>query len=306
MADQLEILRLPYACGAEVRGVDLRVISDRQFEQIRAAWLENLVIVIRNQKVTDDQLTSFGQRFGVLDELPPVGKGQKPRDNKYISVISNVIENGVPIGGLADDEVIWHSDTSYREKPPSASILYSLKLPAWGGDTGFANMYLALETLDPDLRKRVDRLEIKNDITYNAGGQLREGFEPVTDVTKCPGAIHPIIRTHPETKLNCLYLGRRRNAYIPGLKVGDSEALLDQLWAHATQEFLTWHHKWNIGDVVIWDNRCTMHHRDNFDPKTHRIMHRAQARDDLRPARDFNVPDISHGRGRVPVSNLPS
>lgn len=297
MSDHLEVVRLPFSCGAEIRGVDLRALSDRAFGDIRKSWLENLVIVIRGQQLTDEDLTRFSQYFGVLDELPPIGKGQKPRDNKFISVISNVVENGVPIGGLADDEVIWHSDTSYRERPPSASILYSLEIPTWGGNTGFANMYLALETLDADLRRRIDRLEIKNDTTYNAGGQLREGFEPVTDVRKCPGATHPMVRTHPETRNNCLYLGRRRNAYVPGLSIEESEELLDTLWRHATQEFLTWHHEWKVGDVVIWDNRCAMHRRDHFDPNTRRVVHRAQARDDLRPARDFSVADIPHARG---------
>jgi len=281
----MEVTRFHNSCGAEIRGVDLRTLSDQEFDAIHETWLDNLVIVIRGQKLTDEDLTRFGQRFGVLDELPPVGKGQKPRDNKFISVISNVIENGVAIGGLADDEVLWHSDTSYRERPPSASILYAIEVPASGGNTGFANMYLALETLSTELRRKIDRLEIKNDTTYNAGGQLREGFEPVTDVRKCPGAIHP------ETKKNCLYLGRRRNAYVPDLAIDESEALLDMLWHHATQEVLTWHHVWKVGDVVIWDNRCTMHRRDHFDPKTRRMMHRAQARDDIRPARDFSVED---------------
>lgn len=299
MPDSLQIVPLPHACGAEAHGVDVRTLDADAFAVLRQAWLENLVLVIHGQQLTDAELTAFGQRFGVLDELPPVGTGQKPRDNKYISVISNVIEDGVPIGGLADDEVIWHSDTSYRERPPSASLLYALELPAWGGNTGFANMYLALDTLDPALRERVDRLSIKNDTTYNAGGQLREGFEPVTDVRNCPGAIHPIVRTHPETRHDCLYLGRRRNAYVMGLEVDESEALLDRLWAHATQDFLYWHHEWTVGDVVVWDNRCTMHRRDHFDPATRRVMHRAQARDDLRPERDEGAKAMPHPRGHA-------
>jgi taurine dioxygenase len=299
MPDSLQIVPLPHACGAEVHGLDVRSLDERTFAVLRQAWLDNLVLVIHGQRLTDAELTAFGQRFGVLDELPPVGKGQKPRDNKYISVISNVIEDGVPIGGLADDEVIWHSDTSYRERPPSASLLHALELPAWGGNTGFANMYLALDTLDPALRERVDRLSIKNDTTYNAGGQLREGFEPVTDVRSCPGAIHPIVRTHPETGHDCLYLGRRRNAYVMGLEVDESEALLERLWAHATQDFLYWHHAWTIGDVVVWDNRCTMHRRDHFDPATRRVMHRAQARDDLRPERDARAKATPHPRGHA-------
>ncbi|MCW5603290.1 MAG: TauD/TfdA family dioxygenase [Burkholderiales bacterium] len=299
----MKLTPVPAALGAVIENIDLRQLDDAAFAQINQVWLDHLVVVLRGQQLADDDLTAFSQRFGALDEIPPIGKGQKPRYSKYISVISNVVENGVPIGGLGDDEVIWHSDTSYRDHPPSASVLYGIEIPAWGGNTGFANMYLALETLPEDLRDRIDALSIKNDMTYNAGGYLREGFEPVTDVRKCPGAMHPIVRTHPETGRNCLYLGRRRNAYIPGLEIEESERLLDTLWAHATQEFLTWHHEWQVGDVVVWDNRCTMHHRDPFDPNTRRVVHRAQARDSMRPHRDRAAGKASHPRGQLYWNN---
>ena len=295
----VKVQPVPSALGAYLTDVDLRDLTDEGFAAIRKAWLDHLVIVVRGQRLTDDQLTAFSARFGVLDEVPPVSKGQKPRDNPHVSVISNLVENGVPIGGLGDDEVIWHSDTSYREQPPSASVLYALEIPPSGGNTSFSNMYLALDTLEPALRERIDTLTVKNDTTYNAGGQLREGFSPVTDVRVCPGATHPLVRTHPETRRNALYLGRRRNAYIHGLEVADSEALLDTLWAHATQEFLAWHHQWRVGDVVIWDNRCTMHHRDPFDAGARRVMHRAQARDGLRPSRDRSAPPGPHPRGQA-------
>lgn len=295
---RLHVEPLPHALGALVSGVDLRKLDGVTFESIRAAWLEHLVIVIRDQHITDDDLTAFSSRFGVLDEVPIVSKGQAPRYNKHISVISNIVENGVPIGGLGDEEVLWHSDTSYRDFPPSASVLHALEVPPQGGNTGFANMYLALETLPPALRERIDALEVKQDTTYTAGGQLRDGFTPVTDVRKCPGAIHPLVRTHPDTRRDALYLGRRRNAYVLGLEVADSEALLDELWRHATQDFLAWHHEWRVGDVVVWDNRCVMHHRDPFASSARRIMHRAQARDEARPARDRNMKPAPHPRGQ--------
>jgi taurine dioxygenase len=289
---------LPYALGAFVTGADLRRLDDNTFAALHAAWLDNLVIVIRGQQIADDDLTAFSARFGALDEVPIVSKGQAPRYNKHVSVISNIVENGVPIGGLGDDEVLWHSDTSYREFPPSASVLHALEIPKEGGNTGFCNMYLALETLPSSLRERIDTLSVKQDITYTAGGQLRDGFTPVTDVRVCPGATHPLVRTHPDTRRNALYLGRRRNAYIPGLDLADSEALLNLLWTHATQDFLAWHHQWQAGDVVVWDNRCVMHHRDAFDPRERRIMHRAQARDGARPARDRNADAAPHPRGQ--------
>ena len=295
---RVQVEPLPYALGAFVTQVDLRRLDSSAFAAIRAAWLEHLVIVIRDQQLTDDDLTAFSARFGVLDEVPIVSKGQAPRYNKHISVISNLIENGVPIGGLGDDEVLWHSDTSYRDFPPSASVLQALEVPSQGGNTGFANMYLALETLPPALRDRIDTLNVKQDITYTAGGQLRDGFTPVTDVRKCPGAIHPLVRTHPDTRCDALYLGRRRNAYVIGMEVAESEALLDTLWTHATQDFLAWHHQWQAGDVVVWDNRCVMHHRDPFDSGDRRIMHRAQARDVARPARNRTIDPAPHPRGQ--------
>ncbi len=299
MAASLNIRPIPGPLGAEIVGVNLATVDEVLFAEIRRAWLDHLVLVFPGQTITDDQQMVFSRRFGELDEVPIVGVGQKPRDNKYISVVSNVIENGVAVGGLGDDEVFWHSDTSYRERPPSASVLRCLALPSWGGDTGFSNMYLALETLDPATRRRIDGMTVKNDTTYNAGGHLRAGFEPITDLRKSPGAIHPIIRTHPETGRHALNLGRRRNSYLPGLEVEESERRLDRLWAHATQDFLGWHHKWRVGDVVIWDNRCTMHRRDNFDPQSYRIMHRAQAQEPTRPYYDAVASGEPHPRGQA-------
>src|SRR5678815_30289 len=115
-------------------------------------------------------------------------------------------------------------------------------------------MYRALETLDPGLRQRIDGRTLKHDMTYNSAGDLREGFQPVSDVRAAPGPSHPIVRTHPETGYNALYLGRRPNAYVNGLSIEDSEALLNKLWAHASQPRFAWSHKWRVGDLVVWDN----------------------------------------------------
>lgn len=277
-AASLHVEPLPHALGACVTQVDLRHLDAPAFSAIRATWLEHLVIVIRDQQLTDDDLTTFSARFGVLDEVPIVSKGQAPRYNKNISVISNLIENGVPIGGLGDDEVLWHSDTSYRNFPPSASVLQALEVPAQGGNTGFANMYLALETLPADLRAAIKGKAIKHDLRYTSGGQLRPGYTGKEDIRSTPGPSHAIVRRHPETGCNALYLGRRPHAYVSGLPLAESEALLDALWAHAGQPQASWHHQWKVGDILIWDNRCAMHRRDAFDPHSRRIMHRTQCK----------------------------
>ncbi len=273
---------LSKALGAQVDCGDVRQLDHAAFRQVYQALLDHLVIRIRGQQLSDPELIAFGKRFGQLDFAPLAKTGKElARPHPEVIVVSNVMENGVPIGVLRDAEVVWHSDNSYRDKPLSYSMLHALEVPPKGGNTGFANMYLALETLDPAFRQKIEGKTLKHDMTYNSAGDLREGFQPVSDVRDAPGPSHPIIRTHPETGCNALYLGRRPNAFINGLSVAESEALLQALWAHATQEAFTWHHEWQVGDILIWDNRCVMHHRDPFDGGYRRVMHRIQCAGDV-------------------------
>jgi taurine dioxygenase len=166
---------------------------------------------------------------------------------------------------------------SYIDTPPTGSLLHALQIPETGGDTSFLNMYLAYETLPPELKKVADTHKIKHDKTHNSSGTLRAGLENVTykDVTEVPGAIHPIARTHPETGRKALYLGRRARSCVMGLPVDESEALLDALWGHAggNPDFV-WTQVWQTGDLILWDNRCVMHRRDAFDPSQQRLMRR--------------------------------
>jgi len=278
----VNITPMPAALGAEVSCGDVRALDDAAFQQVYQALLDHLVIRIRGQQLSDPELIAFGRQLGELDFAPLAKTGrEKARPHPEVIVVSNVMENGVPIGVLRDAEVVWHSDNSYRDRPLSYSMLHALEVPPQGGNTGFANMYLALETLDPALRRQIEGRTLKHDMTYNSAGDLREGFQPVSDVRDAPGPSHPIIRTHPETGCNALYLGRRPNAYINGLSVAESEQLLKALWAHATQAKFTWHHQWQVGDILIWDNRCVMHHRDPFDGGYRRVMHRIQCAGDV-------------------------
>jgi taurine dioxygenase len=196
-----------------------------------------------------------------------------------MNVISNIKSDGVPIGGLGDGEAIWHADMTYVETPPMAAILYALEVPASGGDTYWANMYLAYETLPAGLKRDIEGRVAVHDATYNSAGMLRKGYKDITDPRAAPGAHHPLVRVHRETGRKCLFLGRRRNSYVVGLPVGDSEALLDQLWAHATQPQFTFRQQWRVGDLLVWDNRCTLHRRDAFDPAARRLMHRTQIKE---------------------------
>jgi taurine dioxygenase len=194
-----------------------------------------------------------------------------------------VIENGEAIGSLGAGEAVWHTDMSYLDDPPKASMLYAIEVPPTGGNTGFTNMYSAYEELPDALKRRVEGRRLKHDGTYNSGGYVRQGITATDDPVASPGTYHPVVCTHPETGRRCLYLGRRRNAHIEGLSLADSEALLDELWQCATREELSWYNHWRVGDLVLWDNRCTMHRRDPFDADSRRIMHRTQMKGGSRP-----------------------
>jgi taurine dioxygenase len=271
--------------GAEIQGVDLRTIDDRGFAAIHRAWLDHLVLLFRGQQLTDDDLIAFSRRFGALDFAPVQETGRRfVEGHPEIYVVSNVIENGEPIGSLGAGEAVWHTDMSYLEAPPKASMLYALEIPPVGGDTYFCNMYLVYELLPEELRRRIAGLTLKHDGTYNSGGYVRQGVMAVDDPMASAGVYHPLVVTHPESRRRALYLGRRRNAYIGGLPLAESEALLDELWSYTAREDVSWGHEWRTGDVVLWDNRCTMHRRDPFDPESRRVLHRTQIKGEARPA----------------------
>jgi taurine dioxygenase len=284
MSDHLWIQPTGAALGADVHGVDLsRPLGEAHFAGIDAAWQQHLVLRFSGQRIDDRALMRFSARFGELDRVPVAaahaerGDAGLPADvAPWMTVISSIVKDGRPIGGLGSGELVWHTDMSYNELPPRASLLYALEVPPGGGDTGFLNMYAALETLPPDLRRAIEGRRCIHDSSHNSAGELRKGFQETLDVTRTPGAVHPLVRRHPVTGRDALFLGRRPNAYVQGLPVADSEALLDALWAHATQDRFAWYQKWRVGDVVLWDNRCVMHRRDAFAPGLRRLMHRTQ------------------------------
>lgn len=268
-----------------MEGLDLRTISDTEFDVVHRAWLDHLVLLFRGQQLTDEDLIRFSRRFGDLDWAPVQETGRRfVEGHPEIYVVSNVIENGVPIGSLAAGEAAWHTDMSYLETPPKASMLYALEVPAEGGNTYFCNMVRAYECLPEPLKCRARTLTVKHDATYNSGGYVRQGLTATDDPLASPGVYHPLAPVHPETGRRVLYLGRRRNAHIGGFSVADSDALLDELWALATCDEFVWGHEWRQGDVVLWDNRSTMHRRDGFDPALRRILHRTQIKAGERPA----------------------
>ncbi len=271
-----EIIPTGHALGAEIRGVDLGADLDGEsFGAIRATWHEHLVLLFRGQSLAAGDLAAFARGFGELDRVPAWDDAHPPGEPDLL-VISNVERDGRPIGVLGSGEAEWHTDMSYIERPPTASVLYALEVPESGGDTGFLNMYAALDELPGELRAAIDGRVLNHDSSYDSTGSLRPGAAPVSDLSQAPGARHPMVRSHPEAGRQALYLGRRNNAYVVGLSHADSEALLDALWAHATRADYAWAQEWRPGDVLMWDNRCTMHRRTAFDPDARRIMYRAQ------------------------------
>jgi taurine dioxygenase len=280
------ISNLDAPLGAEVSGVDLaKPLSQSDVDAITEAWRTRLVVVIHGQSLSDPQLLAFSRSFGELDPPGPNPYGE-PFNKAYpeINVISNVVENGKPIGGLGDGEAVWHADMTYVEVPPKAAVLYSLEVPPDGGNTYFADMFAAYETLSDTLKKAAVGKVAVHDASRNSAGMLRKGYKEVTDVRETVGARHPLVRTDPDTGRKALFLGRRPNSYVVGLSVTDSEALLDALWAHATQKQFAMCHEWRVGDVLMWNNLSVLHRRDPFDPKARRVMHRAQIKGNQRIA----------------------
>jgi taurine dioxygenase len=280
----LDVVPTDAVLGAEIRDVDLRSLDAATFERLMQAWHQYSVVLVRGQSLNDQDLIAFSRRLGDLDLAPIQENGRRFVEGlPEIYIVSNVKVNGEPIGSLGDGEAVWHTDMSYLEKPPKASMLYALEIPPSGGNTSFCSMYAIYEALPEALKRRIAGLQIKHDGTYNSGGYVRQGVTPTDDPRTSPGAVHPLVCTHPETGRRMLYLGRRRNAYLMGLEVAESEALLDELWSFVSHPEFAWEHVWRVGDLVLWDNRCTMHRRDAFDPSSRRIMHRTQVKGEQRP-----------------------
>ena len=253
------------------------MVAPDDVKTIEHAWRERLVVVFHGQKLSDPQLIAFSKCFGELDPPGPNPYGEPfNKEHPELNVISNVVVDGKPIGNLGDGEAVWHADMTYVEVPPKAAMLHSLEVPPTGGNTYFANMFAAYETLQADLKKAAEGKIAVHDASTNSAGMLRKGYKQVTDVREVVGAHHPLVRTEPHTGRKALFLGRRPNSYVLGLEVPESEALLDALWAHATQPRFAMCHAWKVGDLLMWNNLSVLHRRDPFDPKSRRIMHRSQ------------------------------
>lgn len=283
----MNIESLANGFGAVIRDVRVDQLDAGQFSALKQAWhAHHGLMVFPRQAVSDAGLLKFSRLLGDLDLPPNQENGRQSAPGfPEIYVVSNIKDTaGQPIGALGDGEAVWHTDMSYATVPPLASMLVAREIPASGGSTWFCDMVAAAAALPADLRARVEGLQVKHDGTYNSGGFLRKGVTATDDPVSAPGTLHPALVRIPESGDAALYLGRRRLAYISGLSRDESEALLDTLWAHATDERRVYKHQWQIGDLVVWDNRTTMHRRDPFPATERRLMHRTQIRGAGAPA----------------------
>ena len=253
-------------------------LNDAEFAQIEQAWNRHGALLFRDQKLTDDDLLAFSRRFGELDPPPIQEHGrQSPEGYPDIYVVSNVLDDkGAPIGALGAGEAVWHTDMSYLRLPPDASMLYSLEVPPTGGNTWVLGMQAAWSTLPEALKAKVRGRRIKHDGTYNSGGYLRKGVTPTDDPHKAPGAWHPAVLAIRRRARRCSISGggaipmwrasRRRSPMRCSTRCGRTSSAPD----------LRYEHRWRVGDLLLWDNRSTMHRRDPFDNATRRVMHRTQ------------------------------
>lgn len=248
--------------GAELTGLDLsEPLDDAAFARIHSAHLDHHVLVFRDQRITPQQQVDFSRRFGplqihVLHQFQLAGHPE-------VLVVSNIRgADGQPIG-LGDAGRYWHSDLSYAEKPSLGSMLHAQELPAEGGDTLFANMHLAWDTLPAALRRAVDGLQAEH--SYLAKYEELRAANPwrpkLSDeqVARVKPQVHPVVRTHPETGRKALFVSEHFTTRIVGVPADESEALLAQLFAHSVRPEHLYRHVWQAHDMVFWDNRSVMH-----------------------------------------------
>lgn len=273
--DQLEIESIPStrpicdAIGFVIDGVDLsKPLDSKTFEFIEETWHEGLIILFRNQKIDEFDQVRFCERFGDLAGVlnKHNGRGGHPS----VMYISNIRENGELIGALPDGEMFFHSDQCYVEKPAKATMLYAMEIPSKGGDTIFANMYSAYETLPLELKNKLEKSMAVNVYDYEnsgttRGSQIKEGVKHFA---------HPVFRTHPATKKKALYVNRLMTDHIVGLDQSESEEILNFLFDHAENPKFQYAHQWKVGDLILWDNRCSQHARTDFDSNERRKLRR--------------------------------
>jgi taurine dioxygenase len=265
----MEILPLSSALGAEIRGVDAsRPVSNEDFRRIENAWHEHLVILLRGQDLDEDAQVRFAERFGPLS---PIHTDHHSERNKAVMYIGNRKKDGKIVGALPLGEMQFHSDQCYTERPAMGTMLYAIEIPEDGGNTLFANAYKAYEALPMDVRRRIDGRKALQVYDYGGGVLDRKHMvEPQAGMSYA----HPVARTHPATGKKALYVNRLMTHHIEGLAREESEELLALMFDTIERPEFIYEHRWRVGDLLLWDNRCTLHARRDFDANASRWLRR--------------------------------
>lgn len=293
----IEIVPMGKAVGAEVRGVDLsQPLPDNVVEKLTEAWAENLVLLFRGQELTDDNIIGISGFFGGHQPagarlqrrevgIKDAGKGSAT--DMRINYVSNLDDEGNPTQhnrGIGSHEIRWHSDNTYTEVPPNGTLLWAEIIPDdTTGQTMFCNQYRAYEELSDELKAAIEGKHMMHDGSRTTANLVHPHRTMPNSQAEIDGPVHPMVRIHPLTGKRALFLGRRwdyPSTYIVEMPGDDGEALMDRLWAHATQDKYVWAHTWKPKDILMWDNRSVMHRRTAVNPKQPRVMHRTLIKGD--------------------------
>jgi taurine dioxygenase len=278
----LQFVPLSRHIGCEIRGIDLREPpTSETAAAIYRAFLDHAVLVFRGQQLAQEDLIRV---TGIFGEFAPLGRPAHTLPKGFsrilpnIMLISNIRENGETIGALPDGEMMFHHDTIHRPDPHKATLLYSVEIPSFGGDTLFASGTGAYDALDPAMKRRLDGLKAVNYYVYNS---VKRGDKQGVDATS--QAVHPVVRTHEETKRKALYVNRLMSVQIEGLPEPESEELLNFLFDHCERPQFVYTHVWHVGDLIVWDNRCSSHARTDFPADQRRLLLRTTVKGMGRP-----------------------
>lgn len=270
----LTIVPLSPACGAEIRGVDLRQPLDAgTIAAIRKAFDDHIVVVFPKQDLTEEQQLRAAEMFGkvALRKKPVSGPGPGGDFDTPFMLVTNIVENGKSIGAFGDGEMWFHHDTSYYPEPHRATLLYAMKLTSWGGETSFSNMYKAYDMIPRALRDRLEGRKVLQMHDY----KRRERIDvDAVDISKIRHHQQPIFITHPATGKKALYVSRLMTARIDGFSRSESDEILEQLFEISEDPNIVYEHHWSLGDLVIWDNWCSIHARKDFPREEPRLMRR--------------------------------
>jgi taurine dioxygenase len=268
--------------GCEVSNIDLREpISPAAASAIYRAWLDHTVLVFRDQDLTQEDLIRV---TGIFGEFGPLGRPKHTLPSGFskilpnIMLISNIRENGETIGALPDGEMMFHHDTIHRDDPHKATLLYSVEVPPYGGDTLFASGTAAYDTLDAAMKKKLECLKAVNFYVYNS---VKRNDKQAVDATS--QAVHPVVRTHDETKRKALYVNRLMSVRIEGMDEAESDEILNYLFDHSEKPEFVYTHVWHKGDLVVWDNRNSSHARTDFPADQRRLLLRTTVKGNGRP-----------------------